>query len=337
MSNSSDCLSVVFFTLLAGVGLAQGPKANEPFQAMMKTIGWPDKLKSFDIEVTANTDTKSVSPVDQRSGTFAQRIEKFREFRSSDGRFFIAKSEGLTSLRARNGRDNAIDLSMSHCMFGNKTRADTISLVNGREQSRSSPDCGNGISCDSAVRGFHWGQMVLFTMLEVSDESQTGNLDVILERVLEQDSFAITSDTTQGNRKVTEYRFKKNFNKGPALAYVLTVSDDGVEKGMVVELKRLRMKDSEKNNPFTSDDQCLKSTLNSSSIKWREVEFGEGLALVPAQVIQINEEGPLSTAKRVWTFRWNSTKEPDASNMSIEACQKICVQFAKDIDRILGR
>ncbi len=306
--------------------------------AVVRTLRWADKLGSYDLEVSINKNRKTTIP-NSTDGDFSEVIERIREIKNKNGDFSVSKTFGMISIITHNGGDTVNEATVSSYYVGDDSQSHGKTMhANGEVSDSASVNCGGeGRPCLEASRGLSFARLPFVTTFDIPQAESDKDTDVFLNKLLEPRKWDVQTVTSKKGQKSLVFRASRKVSDRSTFGYRITVSDSGYDSGLITEICRYRMKKDQEDVQYTSEEQVVSNSSISKKLTWKEVETTNGKRVLLTNLVHEEINGVVSKSTMNWNLDWKSFSDPKPISFSEEYCQKKCVEFSRQIDKVLGR
>jgi hypothetical protein len=270
-------------------------------------------------------------------------VRKLREFKLSDGRFAVASIYGGTTIKTSKGAVSHHEASSSRTAVGDQNGATVLDWEGQGRVNRGDLICGKkGLSCDILAREFDWSKIPLYftpSLFQLSHRNEA-LFERTMELVAAADPGDIHVEKSRVNKKAVRlYRVKiGGGDPGPNGLRVLkiTVSNDGFDSGLVLEIRDLFLKNDQRTQRYESEKQIAEDVGSSVAVEWKQLDNGDKKILVPLHWTLKDKKEVYSQTTTNITAQWR-LEEPDPKSLALENLQALCNELQQDVDRTLGR
>jgi hypothetical protein len=339
--------SIVIVIVLLNGERALEVRAEHPIDAIAKTMKWTDELRGYDVELTIHQNGKSaisgklvevVAPESRNDGSFSEWVQKLHEWKKADGSFAVVLAKGVSRVSTFKGDTKHNETATSRIAIGDPDGGRILDWEGSKLRQGDLLCGGKDRPCDKLSREFDWSHLPLYfnpALFQLSHKNaRTFEKTIELVGLANQDDIHV--EKTQINKKsVKIYRVKINdVNEDGLRVLKITVSDEGFDSGLVVEMKDLFLKKEKSKGKYVSDDQVLDAMGGSVAIEWKLVDHGQKKTLVPVNLTLKDQKLEYSQKTMNITAKWR-LEEPES--MTVDSLEKLCKELQQDVDRALGR
>ena len=328
----SVVLALFFFVVSDTWSIGQELR-TEAVEAVLKTIRWAEKIKSYDLELVS----QRIQSIQESETTFSTaRI--VREVCFDSSRFFIKETSGMWYLSlGKNGQSDSIK-SMFRVGDSKSAKAWTKGFAEG------AISCPAG-NCIESARSLRWKLLPICFALPLEPNAEEKQLDQCVELLMNKKHSRVTS---VDNMVMTHFGQKKDIRDfkivfdlfGPAnsvhsyIGIELIVSAEGDDQGYVLALKWFKIKEN-------IEDALSKANIvnldRSVSCKWEKRRFFADEIVVPTQVSQkyFQEEGK-DTLAQTTSYNWKQ-KEEALKEITQKEFEDMVSDSEKRVNKLLNR
>jgi hypothetical protein len=260
------------------IAVLRADTTDELVHRVLRSMDWTDKLPSHELEFQLNRTTKFDSASPQSKGPSASYYELISKVRSrydaSEGKIWIASSYGTTSLKT--GPDTYFEDQGASCVC----IGDRNNCLKWTIDQRSKPESLKGsydkIFENSAFVGFSL-QTHLF-QIGVSRPRDDPYLLKVTGFILDNpDRVKVSKEEARSDngKEVTVYRLTRLFPKtSSASAEKFVFSNEGFDRGCLIELQQGFLYGDAAKNTYSRDDQFDRKQVDLIRVDWKELELG---------------------------------------------------------------
>lgn len=336
---------------ILSISFASGVRAEHPMEAIARTLGWCDKLTSYEVELTIHQTKKSivtgklaevVPPENRNDGTFSEWVQKLREFKLNDGRFAVVSTYGGTSIVTARGEVRHQEVVTNRAAIGDRNNASVSDWEDGKMKMGDLICGGKDSPCDAIAREFEWSRIPLYYSPSLF---QLGHRNArVFEKTIERIGDAHPDDVDLENARISKkavriYRVKIGDGSSDVESrrvMKITVSDEGFDKGLVRQIEHMYLKKEKEDEKYTSEKQVVENVGGSVNIEWKLMGKSDQQMIVPVSwKIEDKKEIYSHTIVNI-TAKWR-LEEPDPKSLTSDLLEKLNIELQREVDRALGR
>jgi hypothetical protein len=329
---------------------------HELLNTLLKTVSWVEGVGSHHLELQMCIQTESDRPstvynqsVRDAESNYFESIAKVRTLADAKEKSFaVVSCIGISSFgmnMSKNGvlqeSEDETEMSVVRSVAGEVTRYDQ----QGRKVKMARNKFGrNALSVAGELTpGLN---LPLFPLLLYQDSNAIKgetNIEFIIDELIDskESRLRVTSEEIEKNGKM--FRVWRFVRQGidVDMGFRFVVSNEGVDKGLVVEFHEGLLKKGSERLQYTKEGQLTDQYLSSNLITWKKYLSGDEQTeyVLPVSIVKtatITLSGKKTASIRC-SFDWKSFDPPDSESMSLDQNLKVGKQFRKDIDLRLRR
>jgi hypothetical protein len=350
---------VGFFAVVAvgsTIGSEPMPQVkNVPLQAFFESMQWCNRLKSFELEVSRHEDSQSDHKISDKNTNpeasiamhdkWVDRLELRCD--AATNKSTLAAAFGNSSMKIKvGGNVDFKDVASSQIAIVVDQNC-YVREIGGSDDLPVRMTLENGIGLlsratrmDSSVLPF------AFYPVKIAGHDRSSQTVFLVDYLIDNKdtkNVMITDAKTKEGKPVKVARIKRlspSEVKGAA-AWRVVISDEGVDKGLIVEAHQCFLKEDQLGEVYAREDQLKNVQVSSTFVTWKSVPLddgGESIVLPASVKRQASTRYSTVTLKtELIDFRWVSLKAPEPEKLTDSFAEKRTWELRKAVDKALNR